>query len=294
MRRVKRSRVLVAVLAAMWLAGGAARADNDGLVFRALGFYKGRPNITDTSIECEIPAQGSAIVDGTHSMGLWNTFGSPTIEFPDARNGWADPCGGYLQLQNNMLLEGINVDWVEVKMRIPGARRFAGSVPTRRNFPLACKYLRKTTIFAGTRLDPVSAATQPSSSGLANVAFVQLIPMLSPQVIQCLQDQYGTLSTTTFSSLPVVLAVRATGTADNGKRFSTNTVRYTLTLRHLCGNGRVDNGEQCDPNAPNTCLLGACSEQGTCGETNVPCSSDADCVGTCLQPPSPSECTCVY
>jgi hypothetical protein len=295
MRTTNQSRVLVVVLAAMWLVAGAASADTDGLVFRALGFYRGKANVSDTSIECEVPTQGAAITDTTHSMGLWNTGRVPTTEFPDRSNPFANPCGGYLQLQNNILIEGINVDQVSVKLRIPNARRFSDFVPTRKSFPLACRQLRHMTVFAGTRLDPVASETAPTGSGLPNVAFVQLVPLLTPQVVQCLQDQYGPIPTASLSSLPVVVAVRASGTSDSGKHYSTNSVRYTLTLNHLCGNGRVDNGEECDPNAANTCLLGSCSTStNTCGNSSVPCTTDADCVGTCLSAPSQSECTCVY
>jgi hypothetical protein len=295
MRMMKRSRVLVAMVATMWLAAGAARASSDGLVFRALGFYKGKANASDTTIECEVPAQGSAIIDGTFQLSLWNTHGFPTLSFPDDSNPFADPCGVYLQLQNNLLVEGINVNQIEVKMRIPGAKRFAGSVPTRNNWPLACRQLRRFTIFAGTRLDAVVSETEPSSSGLPNVGFAQLLPLVSPQVMECLHAQYGGLPTDVYASLPIVMAVRATGAADSGKNFTSNTVRYTLTLRHVCGNGRVDDGEDCDPNAANTCLLGSCSTSDhVCGTSKLPCTTDADCIGTCQAAGNASECTCVY
>lgn len=293
MRTKTMGRILLGVITSVWLAGGVACAD-DGLVFRALGVYKGRSDISDTGITCEYPSQGGAIADGSYQMGLWNSYGQQTLMFPDANNGQADPCGGYLQLQNNMLTQGINVDRIQIKMKIPGARQFAGYVPTRKSWPLACKQFRRYTLYAGTRLDPVTAETQPSNSGLPNVGFVQMLPMLSSQVLSCLRSQYAGIPTSVFTSLPVVFAIRATGTADNGETWTTNTVRYTLTLRHTCGNGRVDDGEFCDPNAPNTCLLGACSDEGMCGDTGIPCATDADCIGTCVAPDDPSECTCVY
>ena len=183
---------------------------------------------------------------------------------------------------------------MQIKMKIPGSRQFPGHVPTRKTWPLACKPFRRNTLDAGTRLDPVTAQTQPSNGGLPNVAFVQMLPMLSSQVLSCLRDQYAGIPTSVFTSLPVVFAIRATGTDDSGETWTTNTVRYTLTLRHTCGHGRVDDGEFCDPNAPNTCLLGACSDEGMCGDTGIPCTSDADCVGSCIAPDDPSECTCVY
>ncbi len=133
-----------------------------------------------------------------------------------------------------------------------------------------------------------------ANSGQANVAFVQLLPILSPQVIHCLREQYSPLPSTVYTSFPVRLAMRAVGRADNGDGYKTNTVTYTLTLRHTCGNGRIDDGEVCDPEAAvNPCLLGECSS-GFCGTTSVPCVTTADCVGGCIEQGNPMECTCQY
>lgn len=293
MQTVKRMRILVAVGLTV-LTTGALAADTDGLVFRANGLYRGEADISEEGIKCEIPSVGAAIPDGSFNMGLWNTFGSKTLQFPDANNPYGNPCGGYLQLQNNMTAQGINVERVEVKLRIAGARRFRDLVPTRRGWPVACRGLRNVTVFAGTRLDPAGSKDQPSNSGQANVAFVQLLPILTPQIIHCLREQYAPLPTTVYTSLPVVLSVRAFGRADNGDGFKTNPVQYTLTLRHTCGNARIDDGEACDPAAAtNPCLLGECAS-GFCGSTAVPCLSNADCVGSCIAQGDPMECTCEY
>ena len=89
------------------------------------------------------------------------------------------------------------------------------------------------------------------------------------------------------------------GTSDNGDTFRANPIRYTLNLRHSCGNGRIDDGEQCDPNAPTTCL-GFCvisqgATNGLCSNNkNHFCVADTDCQGICLPPNDPSECICVY
>jgi hypothetical protein len=178
-------------------------------------------------------------------------------------------------------------------MRIPGAGRFRNDVPTRKGFPLACKQFSKVKFFAGARLDPVDSDTTSSNSGAPNVVFLQLVPMVSTQLVTCLRSQYTSLPTDTLASVPLVISAKATGRGDDGSILRTNTISYTLTLRHVCGNGRVDDGELCDPNAPNTCLLGPCQD-GQCGDSDFACFSDADCIGTCLAAGDPSECTCVY
>lgn len=285
--------VLASILASVALAG-VAHAGNDGLVFRALGFYQGKADISEDTITCEIPTVSAAFSDNAYTMGLWNSFGVPTQSFPDINNGFADPCGGWIQLANNQLGQGINVEKINLKLRIAGANRLRDMVPTRKSFPLACRQFAKAVIFGGARLNPLGSPVSSSNSGAPNVAFIQLVPMVSPQLINCLRSQYTSLSTDVLSSIPLVINARAMGRGDNGDKFFTNTISYTLTLRHVCGNGRVDDGELCDPNAPNTCLLGAC-EDGTCaGDDRFACASSADCVGTCQPAGVPSECVCVY
>src|SRR4029453_14578937 len=97
---------------------------------------------------------------------------------------------------------------------------------------------------------PASSTDTNSSSGQANVAFLQLIPMVSPQLLHCLRSVYAGIYTDMFVSPPLVIRATAVGRADSGDVYRSNTARYTLTLRHTCGNGRVDDGEECDPIAP--------------------------------------------
>jgi hypothetical protein len=282
-----------AVFAAVMLlsAAGGARANSDGLSFRAVGFFQGTSSADGT---CIVPSINSGIADNTNEIGLLNTHGVPTVSYPS--NG--DACGGWIELQNMMTAQGISVDYVDIKLRIAGAGQFRAFVPTRNGFPSACRSVRHSRLFLGVHLFPLGTPDNvgQTAGGVPHLAFVQLLPLVSAQTMRCLQEQYVTLPADVFSSFPVVIKATAVGIGDDGSHFTSNPISYTLTLNHLCGNGRIDVTEQCDPNAPNTCFGGACDiSNGTCKVLkNVACLSDADCAGTCLPQGDPMECNCVF
>lgn len=126
-----------------------------------------------------------------------------------------------------------------------------------------------------------------------------MLPLVSPQTIGCLRSQYAPLSADLFTSLPLVIRATAVGRSDSGDQYRSNTLAYHLTLRHTCGNGRIDDGEKCDTAAPDVCS-GFCvipqgAANGTCSnEVARLCRADADCHGSCSPPNNPTECTCVY
>src|SRR2546422_1645028 len=290
-------------LAALVVLGLAmpARADNNpnGVAFRAVGWFKGKAEISAGDIKCDIPSVSSAISEGAFSFGIWNTYGFSSLMFPDTSNPFGNPCGGWIQVQNNMVNQGILVDHVELTFRIPGARRFRSFVGTARQFPVACRQFRRDTLFIGARLNPVNSTGTTPMSGAPNVAFIEMLPFVSNQLLQCLREQYATLPTTVFASLPLVVRATAVGTGDSGDTFRSNPIAYTLNLRHTCGNGRTDDGEQCDGTAPANACFGTCSGSGgtpgKCSQNaGLSCTSDAQCVGVCLPPGSTAECTCVY
>jgi hypothetical protein len=299
MRNVERG-MLVAAFAAL-LAAGVARADNNpnGMVFRAVGWFKGAGTASGTTVSCTVPTVSSAVQDGVFAMGLWNTFGEQTLLFPDLGNGQADPCGAFMQLQNNLIDQSIQVDHVTLHYKIPGARRFRQFVPARNQFPIACRQLRNETLFVGAIINPVNSTLDTSGSGAPNTVFVQMIPLVTPQLINCLRGQYAPLSTDLYTSLSLVIRATVFGQSDSGDTFQTNPISYTLNLRHTCGNGRIDDGEECDPNAPSTCL-GVCvvpqgSTTGGCSNNQArTCRADTDCEGICFPPNNPTECVCVY
>jgi hypothetical protein len=290
----------MAAVAGVVLAAGVSQAGQpNGLVLRAVGFFKGKEDITQDQIKCEVPTLDAAITDGNYNMGLWNTYGSQTLFFPDRNNPFANPCGGYLQMRNNMTVEGITVDRVLEHFRIAGARRYRDLVPTAKKFPVACQQFRNFTYYVGTRLDGAANTVSSSESGAPNVAFTQLLPIVSVDLINCLRAEYTPklipANGITAYSLPLIAKINMHGVADNGDGFWSNTVSYTLNLRHTCGNGRVDDGESCDPSSlANTCHAGPCTSGQCTGASSVSCTTDADCDGTCVAEGDPEECSCLF
>jgi hypothetical protein len=197
-------------------------------------------------------------------------------------------------VQSNLFNQAIVVERVEFRFAIPGAGRLRQFVPTRRRFPIACRDFRAATLFSSAVLNPANSSDIVSSSGAPNVAFMQMIPMVSPQLLHCLRSVYAGISTDMLVSLPLVIKATAVGRADSGEVYRSNTARYTLTLRHTCGNARTDDGEECDPAAPDTCS-GICVA-GVCTiPVGASCNVNADCLqGTCVAPDDPSECICTY
>jgi hypothetical protein len=295
MRMLGHGAVVGMVLAGL-LAVAPASADNNlnGLSFRAVGWVKGRAEIGEDQITCEIPTVSTSIVDGAFSMGLWNTFGIGTLYFPDPNHPFGNPCGGWIQLQNNLFDQGIQVTHVDLRYRIQGARRFRQFVPSFRKFPIACRELRREKIFLGTRINPANS-NDDGPSGAPNVAFVEMLPMVTPQLFHCLRDQYAQLSTQIYVSLSLVIRARVYGVSDAGDNFVTNPILYNLTLRHTCGNGRIDDGESCDPSATADACGSAICDSGFCSlNPGRACTIDADCSGVCLPSNDPMECSCVF
>jgi hypothetical protein len=295
MRIVKRGSVMVAVLFIALSAGqGQANNNPNGMVFRAVGWFKGKAEIAEGKINCEIPNVTNAISEGAFAMGLWNTYGTPTLYYPDINSPFGNPCGVWIQLQNNLIDQAIMLDHVNLVFRVQDARHFSSIVPSRNRFPVACRSLRRETLFVGNRLNPVNSTQDTSSGGAPNVAFIEMLPFVTPQLITCLRNAYTVSAlTNVYTSLSLVVRATAVGWSDVGDTYRSNTIQYSLNLRHMCGNGRVDDGEVCDPSAPNTCF-GRCNA-GVCSQSSsIPCASDSDCLGVCVQPDDPSECICVY
>ncbi len=285
-------RLRAALAASVLIAAGTAHAGppSDGLSLRAVGLFEAESSSGGGT--CTVPSIDDGILLNSDQIGLWTTGGAATTGYPHS------PCGGWMELQNVMTTQGVGIDRVDIRLRIAGAGRFRQYVPTRNGFPTACRNLRNSTVFAGAHLFPLG--TPPdfgnTGSGKANIAFVNLFPMVDAQVIGCLREQYAGLPANVYTSFPLVIRMIASGTTDSGQRLKSNAIKFTLGLQHFCGNGRVDDSEQCDPNAPGQCNAGICDPQErTCkGDSSVFCATDADCQGRCLQEGDPNECSCLF
>jgi len=293
-------RAALAAAMVLGLAGRTVADDQDQLVLRAVGFFQGTTDSGGST--CQVPSVENGIADNFTEMGLYNTcagnFCSPTLSFPDRTNAFAAPCGGWIEVQNMSTTQGVYIDRVDIKLRVGNARRFNQFVPTVKAFPTACRSVRNAKLFTGLHLFPLGTPTGVGNTagGVPHLGFIQLLPMVSAQVFRCLQQQYGALPADTYVSLPLVIQATVRGTLDDGGRRRSNTINYTLTLDHLCGNGAVDGTEQCDPAAPNQCNAGSCDTgSSTCtSNTTIHCVSDADCAGTCIPPGTAQECSCVF
>jgi hypothetical protein len=292
--------MLAAVLAVMAVAVPAQAGNNpNGTVFRAVGWFRGESQISDGSITCEIPTAESGIADGAFDMGLWNTLGEAFLYFPDSNSAFGNPCGGFLHLQNNLIDQSIVIQRVEFSYKIPGAKRLRQFVPARNGFPTACRSFRKQRLFVGGVLGPVNS-TIDSVSGAPNSLLIKMLPIVNTNVVNCLRSQYGPVPTDVLSSLPLRVTATAVGVSDSGEVYRSNPMPYMLSLRHTCGNGRLDELESCDPTAPvNTCtgfcVIATGESFGFCSRNRgVACQADVDCFGQCLDGNSPSECTCLY
>jgi hypothetical protein len=288
--------LVVAGLLAVSMTGRAGAGDTAGLVLRAAGWWGGKANISNGSITCEVPALDTAIADGFFTMGIWNTFGEQTLQFPDRNSAFANPCGGFIQLWNSMTKQGITLNRINLSYRIAGSKRFDAVVSQKKGFPTACNTFKKLTLYAGARIQPNDPTLSPGAGGAPNVTFVQVVPLVSPSLFSCLREQYASLPPDVYTDFPLVIKARASGVGDNGDRFISNVIKYTLDLRHLCGNGRLDDGEACDETASDLpCSGNAICVGNVCiGDPTRGCNDDADCLGTCHPQGSVEECTCTY
>jgi hypothetical protein len=114
------------------------------------------------------------------------------------------PNGGFLGLQNSML-QGINLDFVDLSYRVNGSSL---SIPP--------------DVFAlGGRLGPANGSESSPPTNFFPVVIV------SPAIMQFLNQNRNRLPQPPFS---MVVFTTATGTADNGDVFTTQTVNFQVNF----------------------------------------------------------------
>ncbi len=177
------------VALATWSGCGGGGSNDQGVSFRALGFFQ----------------------DGTGSAGDTGRCASlrDTTNIPNDLDGDGTLDGAFLGLQNSML-QGVNVDHVNLSYRINGSNL---AIPND-VFPLAI------------RLGPVNNA-EPNPP----TAFSQIF-VVGPAIMKFINDNSSRLPDLPFT---LVASATAVGTADNSDDFSANRVTYPVSFTALSG-----------------------------------------------------------
>jgi hypothetical protein len=199
----------VFAMAALLLASacGSGAGNNDqGIAFTATGIWRGPDSSEAGQINCTEPNITNAIIDTAHALSL-----SLVAAYPDRTNAVADPCGGYLGLQNNLLTLGMNVQRIEIQYDVPGA---AVAVPDH-------------AVPTGFRINP-SSSTIEATSGLPNLVYAGLVGQLVPATIVDFLKIYA-------SQLPqppylMTATLVAVGQSQSGDDYRSNPVDYSFTV----------------------------------------------------------------
>ncbi len=206
------TRLLTGLLATVSLMGcggsGGADGNNDqGIVFRAVGFVRGPESIDIEQIRCTEPTTQNAINDASFTINL----GRERF-YPDRNNPFGNPCGGYIALENELSQQAINVQFIEVGYDIPGA-----GIPIEAGGPIT----------SGFRIN--SALSQDESgSGQPNLVYVQLVgQMISEETMTFLEQNQNNLPSTPYA---MTATFRAVGQSDSGTRYTSNSISYQFTI----------------------------------------------------------------
>jgi hypothetical protein len=175
-------------------------------VFRAVGVYRGLESTELGRITCTEPTVASAVVDTAYTLDI-----GEVEDFPDRSDPAADPCGGYLALENRLETQAINVQEVSIRYENPGA---AIAVPDH-------------SIAIGQRIES-SSSDQETASGQANLVYAQLVGQLLPRTIVVFLNQNASQLPAPPYVLNAFLVAR--GQSDTGRRYATNAVGYTFTI----------------------------------------------------------------
>lgn len=198
---------LLCALALVAGCGGSGGNNDQGIVFRATGIFRGLESIQPDRITCTEPTTDNAIIDTSFTLSL----SLPIDGFPDRFNPLADPCGGYIGLQNNLSNQFINVYEIAIRYEVPGA---AVQVPD-------------WSVSFGQTIPP-STFEGDTPSGLPNVIFAELVGQIVPLPILVFLNQNVNRLPATPYVMNVFLVAR--GQSDQGTNYETNEIGYTITI----------------------------------------------------------------
>ncbi len=200
--------VVVGLATALVVAGcGGSGGNNDqGIVFRAVGTFRGLESIELGRITCTEPTVQNAIIDTAFTLDI-----GTVIDFPNRFDPFADPCGGYIALENNLEFVSINVQEIVIRYEVPGA---AIQVPDH-------------SVTFGQRIQPASS-DQQTTSGQPNLIFAELVGQIVPRNIIVFLNQNVNLLPSTPYLMNAFITAR--GQSDTGETYETNEIGYTFTI----------------------------------------------------------------
>ena len=201
-----RAGALGCLLLSLAACGGGGGNNDQGIVFRATGMFRGREQIDQGRITCTIPTVADALVDAAYNLSL-----SSVIAFPDRLEIDANPCGGYIGLQNNLDEQSMNVREISITYEVPGAL-----VP-----------IPPTSVTFGQTILPATSE-QTTQSGQANLLFGQLEGQIVPRNLLVYLNANANRLPATPYLMNVYLVAR--GQSDDGTNYETNEIGYQLTM----------------------------------------------------------------
>ncbi len=206
--RNRRLRVGLALLGAglLGVACGSGGSQTDGLVLNATGIWRGAETISGTTITCVEVGVSNAIVDNSYTLYL-----NRVNAFPERTNPLADPCGGYLGVENNLVELGMNVRAIDVRYEVVGSDI---EIPSNQ-------------IATGFQI-PSSSSTVATTSGQPNLVYAEMVAQFVPAtVLNFLRERELQLPAMPYQ---MKAYARATGRSEAGKQYRSNEVGYTFTV----------------------------------------------------------------
>jgi len=200
------ARALALVLLALAGCGGSGGNNDQGVVFRATGMFRGREQIDQGRVTCTIPTVSDALVDASYNLSL-----SGVIAFPNRLQTIANPCGGYIALQNDLDEQSINVQEVSITYEVPGA-----TIP-----------IPPTSVTFGQSILPATSQ-QETQSGQPNLIYAQLEGQIVPRNLLVFLNANASRLPATPYLMNVYLVAR--GQSDDGTSYETNEIGYQLTM----------------------------------------------------------------
>lgn len=199
---------LVAMLALFVGCGGGSGGNNDqGIVFRATGIFRTLTSVTTGIITCTDPITNTqAITDTAGTISL-----STTENYPNRTDPFADPCGGFVGLQNNLASQSINAQFVSIRYEVAGA---AIQVP-------------EVAVNIGLTVPPATCKNC-TSSGIDGLIYLPLVQQLVPtETIAFLNLNQNLLPAPPYQ---MDVFVTVSGQSDQGTNYDSNEIGYTITV----------------------------------------------------------------